>query len=110
MNCDKMTEEHRLTLPGGYTLPIGFVRETYRPYSVQAVSLTEGEASVLLQSACVRRTMERMVAGQILAREYSMGCGDGLYRQKSVLTCREMIGRPVDAEIFKDVEQYGTNY
>ena len=97
-DCDKIVSEKRLTLPGGYTFPLGITVETYVYYREQEVSLPADMVQELLVQAAQRRISGDMIAGQILSMQHE------LERDAMVLHttawCQEMIARAEEANIF----------
>lgn len=93
VSCVKMYEENYLTLPGGFVLPIGIVKETWVYYesSSETINVQQDEnaichyAHVYLQS--------QMLSGQILSKTESVIREDGYLRLSGEYTCLEMIGR-----------------
>lgn len=104
--CDKMTQKHVLTLPGGLTLPIALVKETYTFYDTQEVVVPESYAKTLLQEAAEKDARQDMVAGTIYKIESDLRRENENYRMKTTLECEEMIAHTVEAEIFKGEMQH----
>lgn len=100
--CDKMTKRKALTLPLGLTLPIAIVKETLVNYETKEQALQCKEADALLRQEVLERKNESMIAGEILYPRVECTEQDGLYHLNGSLECREMIGRTVSANIFKD--------
>ena len=84
--CVKMRTVKYLTLPGGFTLPVALVTDTYQLCDTQTIS-REIDGALLMEQ--VRRIVrEEMTAGTILREEVSV-VGE---RLRAVLECRELIG------------------
>lgn len=45
VSCDKMTERKTLTLPGGFSLPVTLVVETYRPYEAVQTQVSQAPSA-----------------------------------------------------------------
>lgn len=104
--CDKMTQKHVLTLPGGLTLPIAIIKETYTFYDTTEAAVPESYAKSILQEAAVKDARQDMVAGTIAKSESDLNRDQGNYRMKTTLECEEMIAHTVEAEIFKGEMQH----
>ena len=84
--CVKMRTVNYLTLPGGFTLPVALVTDTYRLSEERAIP-REMTRELLAQQAR-RYVREQMTAGTILSEELQYADG-GL---TAVFQCRELIG------------------
>jgi len=101
-SSEKRTDISVLTLPGGYELPVCLIRETYRFYETEPGIMEQDTAEELLHTAAQRRANSSMVAGEIKNTTVNSIMSGGLVCLTADFACREMIGRSVDAEIFKD--------
>ena len=97
-NCDKMINEKRLPLPGGYELPLRLETASYREYRLTACEIGRAEAEALLRAAWRRVTKQAMAVGEIQQTTDSVLHADGLYILHAESACREMIARLVPAE------------
>lgn len=84
--CVKMRTVHYLTLPGGFTLPVALVTDTYR--LSDETSIPREMTRDLLAQQARRYVREQMTAGTILTEELQYAdCG-----LTAVFQCRELIG------------------
>lgn len=102
LTCDKITQTKPLTLPGGFQLPVTLVRETYRHFDPAFLQMEEEQALVFLKAFAARQVTASMIAGQILSSDDSVICDGKTLTLRAEFACREMIGRKVNAEIFKE--------
>ena len=84
--CVKMRTVNYLTLPGGFTLPVALVTDTYRLSEERAIP-REMTREVLAQQAR-SYVREQMTAGTILTEELQYADGS----LTAVFQCRELIG------------------
>ena len=84
--CVKMRTVKNLTLPGGFTLPVALVTETYRLCETERVPRPNG--ADLMADAARRCVLEQMTAGSIQSEEWTAQDG----RVTAEFACREMIG------------------
>ena len=92
-SCDRMYEEYYITLPGGFALPVAFVRETYVYRETETSSLDTEVLRENLTDAGCNYLKGRMVAGQILNGTESFCFREDTCSMNGVYLCREMIGR-----------------
>ena len=85
--CVKMRTVNDLKLPGGFSLPVALVTDTYRLCDTDAIP-REMDAGLLLSEAR-RLAREDMIAGTILREDVNVEEG----RLRVVFECRELIGR-----------------
>lgn len=85
--CVKMRTVKNLKLPGGFSLPVALVTDTYRLCDTDAIP-REMDAGLLLSEAR-RLAREDMIAGTILREDVTVEGG----RLRVVFECRELIGR-----------------
>lgn len=101
VECVKMKKVKYLTLPGGYRLPIAFVREWVEDCgNVEMVPLNadwlDAYAENYLRSV--------MTAGRILNSSVDSSCSTEVYHFSGTYNCYELIGIP---EYEETIEQYG---
>lgn len=97
--CVKMYQRKNVTLPGGFCLPIGWIREDIIYYdTVQAEQAAES-IELLLRQCCAAYLRQGKVAVQVIGM-------DGTFQEKSdafawagKISCYEMIGRVDNEEI-----------
>ncbi len=101
-NCDKTVEERRLSLPGGGTLPIVFITETYREYELSETKRDTEECREILELALYERLYRENDGGQVLAADFDMEVDEDSVTVTMRAECYEQIGvvRPMsDQEI-----------
>ncbi len=97
VSCDKMIVEQKLTLPGGFYLPVTLITEIWEYSDCEVSEIMEQD----LSGFASRYLSEHMVAGQILSAEESVTASDGITILEGTYACREMIGRVQNEEIIK---------
>lgn len=92
-SCDKMVEIKYLSLPGGFELPVGLLRET----SIKRETVSTTAHSIKLNNQIVSATEEyinnQMVSGKILSESVSISQKNGLITLTGSYHCLEMIAR-----------------
>ena len=101
VSCDKMTERKTLTLPGGFSLPVTLVVETYRPYEAVQTQVSQAQAQAALCDYAQRAVQGDMIAGKILGQEPVFQEESGLFWMNMTCACQEMIARQRPAELFE---------
>lgn len=91
--CGKMTQIRYLELPGGWTLPVALIVDTYTVSTFRDISRWEQDAADVLRNVSDDWVNASMIAGEILQSDFSWTLEDGCYSSESVYECREMIGR-----------------
>ena len=81
------------TLPGGFQLPISFIRETRQYYDVLPFAEQEGDSLDWIDDFAETYLQQRMIAGEILAKEQHLQVTDSDIRINGSYSCREMIGQ-----------------
>lgn len=89
-SCAKIYEEKYVTLPGGFVLPIGLVKEEVIAYELQRI-YDPPEESVLTVFA-QQYLLGLMQAGQILVADHAFSYEEQFCRLDSSFSCFEMIG------------------
>ncbi len=102
VNAGKTTEYRQFTLPGGIFLPLGIEITKITDYDTEEEAVPQAQAQTLLRACATGLAEQEMIAGQILDENLAYACVGGVYTQRAVFTCEEMIARTVNAEIFKD--------
>ncbi len=108
--CGKMTQIRMLQLPGGWTLPVGWVTETYTVCQIVQTDRDAQTAREYLHQSALALVRQRMIAGSIQSGEEQMEQGDGVFRLTAQYACREMIARrssPITME--GETQENGTN-
>lgn len=94
-NYDKITESVRVSLPGGYTLPVTIRKITWREYTPSAISLEEGQAQSLLEEAALRQLRLSLTAGSVVETRLELLQEDGKFILSGVAECQEEIGTEI---------------
>ena len=95
-SCVKMSKIVQLTLPGGFTLPIYWVAETWEVYSAKNAQQSSEETRAQISDFAEKYIVGQMIAGQILSKQEYFTDEDSLDVE---FTCREMIGQVQTEEI-----------
>ncbi len=95
-SCVKMSKIVQLTLPGGFTLPIYWVAETWEVYSAEKAQQSSEETRAQISDFAEEYIVKQMIAGQILTKQEYFTDEDSLDVE---FTCREMIGQVQTEEI-----------
>ena len=91
--CGRIYSEYYVTLPGGFTLPIGIGVEEITSSSLRNSEISQEEAASLLEAVLPSYLTGQMIAGQILSREERLSSEPGIYKLAGEYVCTEMIGR-----------------
>ena len=92
-SCDRMYEEYYVTLPGGFSLPVALVRETYLFRNTETISPDSEVIQADLSEAARNYLTARMVAGGILNGTEEFFQEEDTCILNGIYLCREMIGR-----------------
>ena len=88
-----MYEEYYITLPGGFTLPVAFVRETFLFRETESAKIESAVLQDMLKAHGRSYLLQHMVAGRILSGSEVFRCGEDFCRMEGIYLCSEMIGR-----------------
>ena len=91
--CGKMTQIRVLTLPGGWTLPLALMVETFTVTETYSAARDPEEAEAMLTDAARAELEQRMTAGEIRSADAVLDEEDYRYRLTLQCRCHEMIGR-----------------
>lgn len=91
--CGKMTQIRVLRLPGGLTLPVALVVETYTGAKLTRQERREEPVEAILRRQTQNLLLARTVAGEILEEHTAVSREGDVYCLRGFYTCREMIGR-----------------
>lgn len=97
-SCVKIYEEIKLTLPGGFQLPVSLIRETYTYH--ENTEADQGDYD-WMATASERYLNSQMVAGQILDQMVQIDMLDGICCLNGSYSCLEMIGQIKNEEILQ---------
>ncbi len=107
-DCVKIIKRKRLTLPGGYTVPLGLWIETYYRTTPKPSQLEDAAGKALLSSYASRWLDGALVAGQVHTQRAEFTERPGLSCLTQTAYCSEMIARSAEIPIL-ELEQHGTN-
>lgn len=96
--CVKMYREIRLTLPGGFTLPVSLIVTRYSYYDCETSAATESEMFSWLNDRTQRYLCDQMISGQIVNKKENITLADGVCILDGQYACLEMIGRVENEE------------
>lgn len=91
--CVKMYKEYYLTLPGGFQLPLGLLRQTRIYYSDQTETTPQENTYLWLTNSAEDYLCRQMIAGQILSQDRSVSVQNGVCILEGQYACLEMIGQ-----------------
>lgn len=103
-SCDKMYSVKYITLPGGLSLPVAIVTETWIHYEMSASALSEETAEAALSEFSSEYLSGSMTAGQIIQRDETLEWSEGLCALKGRYACLEMIGK---TRLEENLNNYG---
>jgi len=89
--CDRMYKEYRLKLPGGFFLPVAFVKE-----ELQFSGYSESEQNIgpsVLSIFSERYLQKQMIAGKIVDKNILFSRESDIWLLEGEYICNEMIGR-----------------
>ena len=101
--CGRMYEEHYITLPGGFRLPLALCIQTRTTFALTSETIPEAQAGKELTDFARRTVLKRMVAGEIQQAEEHLCREDGCIWLEARYVCQEMIAR-------RRQEQIGENH
>ncbi len=101
--CVKITKETPLRLPGGFQLPVVFIRQQYLDYATETRIRDEKDIS-WLSKAAVDYVNADMIAGKVLESEICIQSDDKTASLSGKYACLEMIGQIRYEEIVKSGE------
>lgn len=100
-DCVKMYEERYMTLPGGFQLPFGIVKEIWVYHESYDPQVPTMESYAWLESCGDSYLKSQMVAGSILNKDTTVVLEDGACRLQGQYACLEMIGQVKDEELIQ---------
>jgi len=96
-SCVKMSMKYVLTLPGGFSLPVSFVRETISERSL--ISHTMDDAEQILETYAEHYLQTQMKSGTVIRKTESFSGSDGVLVLSGRYSCIEDIGMEQDEQI-----------
>ena len=97
-NCDKQVERMRLSLPGGFALPVTVVKETLRFYEETETERSAADAEAMAAAMLEQYLMAGMEEGEVERQSLATVPLDGSYLTALKAECHEQIGRFVELE------------
>lgn len=91
-SCGRMYEEYRLTLPGGFSLPVAVCVDIYSCWETDEMEISRTDASDALELFARRYLKDQMIAGQIKSSVQKVTRNQGVYSLRGSYVCTEMIG------------------
>ena len=88
-----MYSKYVLSLPGGYELPIIFLKETVLTCSLTASEIQEETARVQMSQFALEYLMQHMIAGSVAEKREISELTPSGFRLEGSYICTEMIGR-----------------
>ena len=88
-SCARIYSVWYMTLPGGFQLPVGIVKEVWRSYDASLGEMVSADLSAVSQ----HYLLEQLTDGQILVSHTNMMEDDSLRKLIGSYICREMIAQ-----------------
>ncbi len=98
-SCVKIYEQIKLTLPGGFQLPVSLIRETVEDCNFSAVTQTDDYE--WLPDASISYLHTQMIAGQILGQDIQTELQNEICYLYGKFACLEMIGQEKEEVILQ---------
>ena len=92
-SCGRISREYRLTLPGGFSLPVSIACDTLLWDSTEELAVEKNAAEGQLSDFSRKYLSSQMIAGTISSAEEVVKLQTGCYRLSGRYICSEMIGR-----------------
>ena len=103
-NCVKIYDKKVLTLPGGFRLPVCFIKETHEYYRIDTTQLKEQTDFSWAEQSAKDYLISHMIAGKILSCDGDRQYSDDIYCFCGEYFCVEMIGQYKQEEIMEKNE------
>lgn len=97
--CGRMYKEYKVTLPGGFRLPISICVDSYENYELDTGRDKREDAAAALASFARRYLKAQMIAGKIQHETRSITQTGNAFQLKGSYVCTEMIGREKTEQI-----------
>ena len=102
--CEKQTERRTLTLPGGFSLPLGIEITRICEYDTRDEILQAEDVRQRLLAFVQTQAQREMIAGTIFASRVHMTERSGGYCLHAALQCEEMIARMQPANLKEAIQ------
>ena len=104
-SCVKMYECNYCYFPGGFRLPIAFIKETWIEYQVDPVTALPDTVPQWLPVYMRNYLQDQTIAARILQESYQWEFAGDYGQLSTIYSCHEMIGRlKYEENIIKDAE------
>ena len=107
--CGRMVTEYILTLPGGFALPVKFLKEMVSDRDITKAEVAEDAASQTLTAFAREYLSQQMIAGTVTAALETISAENGCWVLTGNYACTEMIGREQAEKNGELHETSGTN-
>ena len=97
--CVKMYSKYVLTLPGGFTLPVAFVKQVVCEAAIVSEERPERSIKKFLSNFASGYLRDHMIAGSIQLAHEQIILQEDVYQLTGNYTCTEMIGRVQQEQI-----------
>ncbi len=98
-SCVRIYDEYVWSLPGGFSLPISLIKETYVTYA--PVQEPQTDDCEWLADAAAQYLQTQMIAGQIISQNVNLEMLDDVYYLNGTYSCVEMIGQEKKEELLQ---------
>lgn len=106
-SCAKMTKVRTMVLPGGFSLPVALVVETYTAYEQSETIMLQQDALTSLDRISRDNLLQSMISGKVLTSTTDFCLEEDVYTFVGRYSCEEMIAVPKPAEIFEGETEDG---
>jgi len=97
--CDNIIKKTQLVLPGGFVLPVTWVTEEYREYTVTQGQIDAETAVSILRQSLMDRLEELVGEGEIIRTDFRLSTRGDIYTMTLTAECMEDIARKVEIPI-----------
>ena len=104
--CDKIYEENYITLPGGFSLPVAVIKETWIYAELEQVDVEQSMLKQCLIDFATWYLPSQMTAGSVQEANQQVYFEEGIAIMQGNYTCAEEIGQGKNEEI---VTPYGND-
>ena len=105
-SCDKMYYKDKLTLPGGFVLPVSLITEVWTYYdTIEAVGDAE-QIRLQMSEFAADYLGQHMIAGEILSADETFDFTDEIFSIQGRYACKEMICRVQKEEVITPDGEY----
>lgn len=105
IGCDKIKSVQYIILPGGFRLPIAFVKQTVIRYDTETVIRSEEDCKERVSCFAKEYLIQDMLAGRVENSSEETELQDDIFVLKGMYQCHEMICKSRTEEIMHTNEQ-----